>query len=147
LTKIGERQLKLTKNNLNLSKSLEWRCTSLPFQMTDPVCRLLATVLVQLRPTDVGWRLCKLGGSSAHSDDSRTNIMAVGVKPGSTMTYDCAAISAIAELLSDFAPQKYNICTHQTHALGSKSKYTKMRFRAGIHPDPLPWALLLHTAG
>jgi len=34
------------------------------------------------------------------------SIVAVGIEPRCTATYDCAAISAVAELLSDFVQEK-----------------------------------------
>jgi len=70
--------------------------------------------------------------------DVTMSMVAVRVEPGRTATYDCAAISVTAELLSDFVQQKQNdICSH-TYAMGFKYTNTHF-FRLEYVPTPYHW--------
>ena len=51
----------------------------------------------------VSWAIAALTATTVMA-----SITAVAVEPGHTATYDCAAISAIAELLSDLVQHKYH---------------------------------------
>ena len=81
---------------------------SVVFQTTSLILLLLAAVQLETsaRSFDPSTSVDNAVSFALTATTITTSIAAVGVEPGRTTTYSCAAISAIAELLSDFVQQK-----------------------------------------